>query len=193
MGLAGRNEVAQTGLVTLVIYPRQAVSAPAPAPFSTKPPRPGIPWLLSLFVFLLFAGITFAGVYTHELLSGTGWSTPSLVRNLYSTQGLGLRAEYEGERLLITWSRTSVAVRSAAQGVLRIDDGGRHRDVPMDALQVAAGSVLYNPASDDVTFRLEVQCDSGKPVVESIRVLDAGKPAAATTPGESQTRKAENL
>jgi hypothetical protein len=178
MGLTNSNELAPKGLVTLVIYPRAAIAAtPDPAVANTKW---RLPWILSLFVFLLAAGFTFAAVYTHELWSGPVVSTPRFIRAVLPETGLGLRVEYESERLLVTWSRTSPAVRSAVQGVLRIEDGGQHRDVLMDATQVVAGSVLYKPASNDVTFRLEIKSDGRKPVVESIRVLDAGKPPPAT-------------
>jgi hypothetical protein len=181
MGLANQNELAPKGLVTLVIYPRTALAA-VPTARVAKPWR-RIPWILSLLVFLSAAGVTFAAVYMHELWSGPALSTPRFLQAVLPSEGLGLRVEYEGERLLVTWSRTSPAVRSAAQGVLRIDDGGRHRDVLMDSTQVVAGSVLYKPASNDVTFRLEVQSDQGKSMIESIRVLDSGKPPP-TTPRE---------
>lgn len=189
MGLANRNELAPKGLVTLMIYPRTTVAAPTPTLDASShrsipgPPRGRIPWISSLLVFLLSASVTFGAVYVHELWSGPALSTPRFLQAVLPTQGLGLRVEYEGERLLVTWSRTSPAVRSAAQGVLRIDDGGLQRDVLMDSTQVVAGSVLYKPASNDVTFRLEVQSEQGKSMVESIRVLDSGKPPP-TTPRE---------
>lgn len=182
MGLANQKEVAPKGLVTLVIYPRTA-DATAPAPVLDEP-QEQIPWLSSLSVFLLAAAVTFAAVYVHELWSGPGLSMPRFLQPVFPGAGLGLKVEYEGERLLVTWSRTSPAVRSAVQGVLRINDGGQQRDVVMDSTQVVAGSVLYKPTSNDVTFRLEVQNDRGKPAVESIRVLDSGKPPPATVPGE---------
>jgi hypothetical protein len=191
MGLANQNKLAPKGLVTLVIYPRPTLEAsPTPALDSSGrrnipgPPRGRIPWISSILVFLLSAGVTFGAVYVHELWAGPALPTPRFLRVVLPGEGLGLRVEYEGERLLVTWSRTSPAVRSAAQGVLRIDDGGQHRDVLMDSTQVVAGSVLYKPASNDVTFRLEVQSDRGKSTVESIRVLDSGKPPAPTTSGE---------
>jgi|ERR1700761_1920739 len=180
MGLTNQNELAPKGLISLVIYPRPAVTA-APATTLVKPSR-RVPWILSSFVFLIAAALTFAAVYAHELWSGPVVATPRFLQAVLPETGLGLRVEYEGERLLVTWSRTSPAVRSAAQGVLRIEDGSLHRDVLMDATQVLAGSVLYKPASNDVTFRLEVQNDQGKPAVESIRVLDSGKPPAKTEP-----------
>ncbi|HTU48767.1 MAG TPA: hypothetical protein VMF91_27135 [Bryobacteraceae bacterium] len=204
MGLANQKELAPKGLVTLVIYPR-TIDAAAPTPVLDKsqghtpeplragmpePLRGGIPWVSCLLVFLLAAGVTFAAVYVHELWSGPALSMPRFLQPIFPGTGLGLKVEYEGDRLLITWSRTSPAVRSAVQGVLRINDGGQQRDVIMDSTQVVAGSVLYKPASNDVTFRLEVQNDQGKATAESIRVLDSGKPPPAAAPGEKPASNA---
>jgi hypothetical protein len=190
MGLADQNELAPRGLISLVIYPKPAPAASAAA--AARDPsildlsgRQSAPWLSSLLVFLLAAAVTFAAEYMHEIWSGKISPPPRFLKALSPASGLGLHVEYEGERLLVTWSRTSPAVRSAVQGVLRIDDGGRHRDVLMDTTQIVSGSVLYKPDSSDVTFRLEVRGEESKPVVESIRVLDSAKPP----PGEARPEK----
>lgn len=141
-------------------------------------------------MFVLAAAITFAAAYGRELWTGTGSSVPPFLRSVYPARDLGLQVQYQGERLLVTWSRTSPDVRSAVTGVLRIEDGSARRDVWLDASQVTAGSVLYKPASDDITFRLEVQSGTAKPAIETIRVLGAGQTpeprnAAAASPGAS--------
>lgn len=178
MGVANQNELAQRGLISLVIYPRQTEPEDARAEADPPPQRP-IPWMSSLIVFVLSAGVTFGAVYFREMCSLTTSSSPRLLQARSTAQSLGLHVEYQGERLLVTWNRGSPAIRSAVQGILRIDDGGQHRDVMMDATQMVAGSVLYKPASSDVIFRLEVQNDRGTAAAESIRVLDAGKPPPA--------------
>ncbi|MBV9762877.1 MAG: hypothetical protein JO340_20120 [Acidobacteriaceae bacterium] len=196
MELADRSPLASSGLVTLVIYPRPTPAA-APKERAEKPGRPGVPWRLALSVFVLAAAITFAAVYGHELWSGNGSTLPPILRGARAAQNLGLRVQYQGERLLVTWSRTSPDVRGATEGVLRIDDGTAHREVWMDASQVTAGSVLYKPASDDVIFRLQVESGTAKPTIETIRVLGAAQapnprgapatsaPAPATSPAAS--------
>jgi hypothetical protein len=155
-----------------------ADSAVLPATFNPAQ----LPWMPTLLVFLFAAGLTFAAVYVNALRSGTGVATPRFMRALLPHPGVGLRVEYEGEHLLITWDRRSADVRSAVLGVLRIDDGGQQRDVHLDATQVAAGSVLYKPASDDVTFRLELRSDQGAATVESLRVLNSHKSPATDAP-----------
>jgi hypothetical protein len=181
MGLADQKELAPKGLIRLVIYPREVEAKPAP-----KPMRRRIPWVSSIMVFLLSAGVTFAAVYVHQIWSTSVPSTQT-AQSVSSGQTLGLQVQYEGERLLVTWNRGSPAARSAVQGVLRIDDAGQHRDLVMDSTQIVAGSVLYKPASADVGFRLEVRNDRGAAVVESIRVLDAAKPQPAAQPEQPRS------
>jgi hypothetical protein len=181
MGLADQTELAPKGLIRLVIYPRETEKKAA-----RKPVGRDIPWISSALIFLLSAAVTFGAVYAHEMWSGDNVTSAESPQSVSSVSTLGLRVQYEGERLLLTWNRGSLAARSAVQGVLRIDDGGQRRDVVMDATQIVAGSVLYKPASGDVSFRLEVQNDRGAAVVESIRVLDAGKPQPGAPPPPQQ-------
>lgn len=191
MGLTNKKELAPRGLIRLVIYPRivstpEAADAVEPAWHNvSKPARHALPWLSMLFVFLSAAGLTFASVYAREVWLGRSSSTPRFLEAVFPSKGLGLQVQYEGERVLITWSRTSPAVRSAARGLLRIEDGGNRRDVPIDAMQIVAGSILYKPASDEVTFRLQVESEDGKTTAESIQVVDAGKAPSVKAPAAS--------
>jgi hypothetical protein len=102
-------------------------------------------------------------------------ATPHFLHALIPPPGLGLRVEVQGDRLFVNWDRRSPTVRSALDGTLRIQDGNQRRELYLDAAQVAAGSILYKPASGDITFRLEVQSDQGGRTVESVRVLDSLK------------------
>jgi hypothetical protein len=83
---------------------------------------------------------------------------------------------------LLSWNRRNPIVRSTSGGVLHIDDGAQHRDVLLDAAQVANGGVLYRPSSGDVNFRLEVRGDQGNTVAESMRMLDPTKDSKAPEP-----------
>lgn len=86
---------------------------------------------------------------------------------------MALELEVVGSNARLTWNYMSPVVVSAKEGLLVIDDGGRRRRVHLDATQVSNGYVLYQPCSDDVTFRLEVEPASGRRVGESVRLLDA--------------------
>ncbi len=135
-----------------------------------------------LLVFLFAAGVTFSAIYIDALRTTTGLTVPRFVRAILPDRSLGLHVEYQGDHLLVAWDVQSPTVRAAVAGVLQIEDGGEGRTVHLDASQVAAGSILYKPASDDITFHLELYSDQGNTNVESIRVLAPRDAPAPTTP-----------
>ena len=146
---------------------------------AAPPAKRPLSWIAFVLVFAAAAALTFIAVYVNALRSGSGMATPQFLRALFPTPGLGLRVEVQGDRFFVNWDRRSPAVRSAIDGILRIEDGNQRRALYLDGAQVAAGSILYKPASGDVTFRLEVQNEQGRRVIESVRVLDSLKPAGA--------------
>jgi hypothetical protein len=174
-----------------------AGAAPSvPAVIPDVPGRRRGPWLSSALVFAVAAGLTFGLVYSRGV---AGDSMPGFLKGLFSTPGLGLRLESQGDRVLLSWNRHHPAVRNARSGVLQIDDGALHRDVNLDPSQVSNGSVLYRPKSDDVTFRLEVEGATGEKVSESMRVLEGAKStgvldlsAPSPTPQAGQTAGSQN-
>lgn len=173
--------------------PLPAPNLPAPArALSVSPPAPVFPvstgtfglrapapksrtlWLPVLTAFLLTSGLTFGVVY---YLRATD-NLPPFLQSFALNPSLELKVEAQGTRLLLSWNRQSRAVRHARDGFLQIDDGSQRRRVTLDASQVANGSILYRPNSDDVTFRLEVHALDGRTVTESMRVLEGLRPAA---------------
>jgi hypothetical protein len=112
-----------------------------------------------------------------------------VVRN---TSMLGMRISAQGDSFWLTWDRNSAAVQQASDGVLRIRDGGGHRDIPLDAAQVQNGSVLYRPQFGDVIFQLELHRDGAILASENIRALDGSKPAVAADGGVAPTPGAGN-
>lgn len=146
--------------------------------------------MVPVLVFLFAAGLTFSAIYIDALRTGAGLTMPHFVRAILPDPALGLRVEFQGDHLLVSWNRQSSTVREAVAGVLRIEDGGERRNVHLDGTQVAAGSILYKPASDDVTFRLELYGDQGNTTVESMRVL-APRDSAAPSPSAPAAVKPE--
>jgi len=134
-----------------------------------------LPWLSSLIVFLLAACGTVSFFYVKGIQSGTETTSSRLLRAILPRGGLELHVEDQGDRLLVRWNRRSLMARSATGGLLQIDDGSQHRDVPLDSEQVADGAVLYRPGSGDVTFRLTIHGAQGATVSESMRVLDGSR------------------
>ena len=129
-------------------------------------------WLLSPAVFLLTAGATFALFYlrTESAEATTARTGPLLDPRAASIQ---LRVDTERSGLLLSWNRESPAVLSASDGILHIDDGSDHRDLALDRNQIQNGSVFYRPASQDISFRLDLRDGRGADVAQILRVLDA--------------------
>ncbi|MBV9613315.1 MAG: energy transducer TonB [Acidobacteriaceae bacterium] len=134
-----------------------------------KRPVPWL-WVWSAALCALMAGATFSFLLFHALPSGA--ALPPFLRAIFPDTGLDLRAEGQGDRVLLSWNRRNSVVRGASDGILHIDDGAQRRDVHLDAAQVENGLVLYRPGSNDVTFRLEIHGQQGARVAESVRVLD---------------------
>lgn len=172
------------------MVPRPAAS-PQVVPVIPRP-QPKAPWVSSAVLFVLVAAATFLVLYARGVRSGNGIVVPRIIRTIFPAAGLGLRVEGQGDRLLLSWNRRSPTVVAARDGVLAINDGGQERQVHLSSDQLADGSVLYRPASDDVLFRLETRGGQGAITMESIRVLDGGKPAhagfAGSTPGPAPAK-----
>lgn len=135
-------------------------------------------WLLSPAVFLLTAGATFTLFY---MRTGSAEATTARTGPLFDPRAasLQMRVETEGPGLMLSWNRYSPAVEAAKDGVLQIDDGGQHREIALDRGQIINGSVFYRPASQDVSFRLDLHNREGSDIAQILRVLDAMPPKAA--------------
>ncbi len=158
---------------------RRRTIIPAELPLVEPPPPASansrkLAWILSGGLFAAAAAGTFAVLVLNGIPSS---ASNSILHGVRPDSGLNLRVEAQGDRVLLSWSRTNPAVRSATSALLRIDDGGQHRDVHLEPAQVANGAVLYRPHSDDVNFRLEIQASNGSTEAESLRVLDSGTAA----------------
>src|SRR5206468_1404064 len=72
-----------------------------------------------------------------------------------------LRVVTEGDHLRVSWSRQSAAVKSVNDGVLEVKDGSHRHKFQLNSRDIATGSIVYRPGSDDVTFRLAVHDQAG--------------------------------
>ncbi|MEZ5351726.1 MAG: hypothetical protein R2762_03755 [Bryobacteraceae bacterium] len=111
--------------------------------------KTGWVWIPLSFVFVL-VGLVLGMLVTASVglrLPGPAPETP------YT---LGVSIAPSGEGLLLRWDRSSAAIENATSGQLTIQDGGASKTVPLDAVQLRNGSVIYRNASPNVTFRLEV-------------------------------------
>ncbi|HEY3455491.1 MAG TPA: TonB family protein [Bryobacteraceae bacterium] len=153
-------------------YPEGELSG-LPMVIQTPKQRPsGVPWLSTALVFIAFSAITFAVLAVKGSDGGNG-KLAQIMRVIFPSGDLGLHVESQGDRLLLSWNRRNAAVTAASDGVLQIFDGATHREVKLNGEQVADGSVLYKPLTQDVTFRLEIHAAGQPATTGSMRVLDA--------------------
>jgi hypothetical protein len=96
---------------------------------------------------------------------------------------IGLHVYAEGKGLRVTWDRTTALVRQATGAKLTINDGGVAREASLDPAQLASGSIIYTPNSNDVVIWLEMQTAAARAPREMVRVLSGQHPAeiSATT------------
>jgi hypothetical protein len=159
------------------------VAAAQPAP-QARPPRRGRKfWMAAAALFAVFSGATFTVLYLRQSAAERAEVAPEIVRAAIPVSSLHMHAEAQGDRVLVSWNPHAAGIQSATGGLLTIEDQSGTRTFPLDASQAANGSVLYRPASGDVTFRLQIQNMAGKVFRDSLRVLD---PVRAEAPEASK-------
>jgi hypothetical protein len=123
----------------------------------------------------VIAGLTWAYLDSHAVAPATD---------------LGMRVETQADSLRLTWNRNSPVVRSANAGSLRIDDGHEPHELKLNQSQMATGSFVYVPNSNDVTFRLQVEGRKGPELTESVRILKGNQPPAPEPPKAPEVQTA---
>ena len=113
---------------------------------------------------LALAGAVAFGIQRHLFVSS---SQP--VSN--ASTPLGLNVERSGSYLRVSWNRNHPSLRQAKQAVLSIVEGSKERRVRFDTGELASSTVLYEPVSPDVIFKLNVQADENVNVTESVRAI----------------------
>lgn len=148
---------------------------PARAPqYATRKDRE-VPWLAMTAVFAVTAGATFGFISLRS--AHANGTLPGFLDALWPAPGLGLKLSNEGDRVQLSWNQDNAAVRTAGEAILEIYDGVDHRQVRLTARELASGSVLYRPNTDDVVFHLEVHGAQGQTASQTMRVLGTSKPA----------------
>jgi TonB family protein len=118
------------------------------------PPAAGCrkPWLAPLAILL---GSAFAGY----LLS---WSWIAKPRAPVATSlPITLRVTLENGSLHLHWDRNSALVRTAAAGIIWIDDGATQRRLDLQPADLTGGRIQYWPSSNEVRFRMELLASTG--------------------------------
>jgi len=159
------------------------VAAAQPAPQARPPRRSRKFWIAAAALFAAVSGATFTVLYLRQSAAERAEVAPEIIRATIPVSSLHMRAEAQGDRVLVSWNPRAAGIQSATGGLLTIEDQTGTRTFPLDASQAANGSVLYRPASGDVTFRLQIQNVAGKVFRDSLRVLD---PVRAEAPEASK-------
>ncbi|MEZ5401258.1 MAG: hypothetical protein R2729_16425 [Bryobacteraceae bacterium] len=123
--------------------------------------KTGWVWIPLSFIFVI-VGVLLGMLVSETVGARLQPATPT--RNPYT---LGVSVAPSGEGLLFRWDRGSPAIENATGGELVIKDGAAEKTVPLDALQLRTGSVIYRNASPDVTFRLSVNTSGSVTLSES--------------------------
>ncbi|MFL6350481.1 MAG: hypothetical protein ACJ74Z_01330 [Bryobacteraceae bacterium] len=137
------------------------------------------PVFLLAAVFLIAASATFAIAYLRGLERTEVGNVPGAVQELpIRSATLGLRAQAQGDEVVLRWNGNNPALQSATDGMLQVDDGAEHRQIALDRGGLTNASLVYRPVADDVVFRLEVRGTDGVRTAETLEVVGARARAA---------------
>jgi hypothetical protein len=149
--------------------PPHAVAAPpALAALSDRTPRvwPGL--LVRAATILIATAALVISVVTY--LGAPRPPRGEAAATVPAVSMLGLQVERNPPDLLVTWNRNAREIAAARRATLSILDGRFEKNLTLNKADLARGSYLYTPASDDIKFRLEVFGADDGSVAQSIRV-----------------------
>ena len=138
------------------------------------------PWRIAalLSAFLIFTlGLT---ILLHYIRRGP-------VPEARPIANLHLRVERAGSSIRLIWDRNALALGGASHGVVYIQDGDHHSDRDLTSSELRAGSIIYAPATSDLTFRLDVY-PVGPSATGSLQVISLPPPSSNTRTPSSNTR-----
>ena len=127
---------------------------------------------LFVSVFLIAASASFAVAYLRTRRATAIVSVPHILQEVpVRSVRLGMHAQAQDNRLVLSWDGNNPALQTATDGLLQIDDGPEHREMALDRSGITNASMVYSPISDDVVFRLEVRGTDGVRAAESLEVV----------------------
>lgn len=123
-------------------------------------PRAGWVWVPLSFIFLLLGVLLgFQAALSMRPQLPAGSNVP---------YNLNVTVTKSGNNLQIKWDRQALAIRTAQKGLLTIEDGNYSKPVPLNALDLQSGSVVYPPYSDHVRLRLDVIVNDRDTLTETV-------------------------
>jgi hypothetical protein len=91
-----------------------------------------------------------------------------------------LQLQRAGSDYRVAWDTHSPLIRAADRGTLFIKDGSFETALAMDRDELAGTGLVYSPATNDVSFRLELYRSGSEPAIASVRLLAGSRPEVAT-------------
>jgi hypothetical protein len=139
--------------------PMQKRAIPIPrASAVASPRRRWYPWAL--------AGMA-VGLGCGAFLSHSIWRTAPAYM-LPTRSDVNLQVHPESAGLKVQWDPASRPVIEGISGMLTVQDGDRHLQIPLDRQQLHAGSTFYYPESGWVEVRLEIYRDGSHYTGEAV-------------------------
>ncbi|MBV9303311.1 MAG: energy transducer TonB [Acidobacteriaceae bacterium] len=177
----GESEISETAHESAIAV---AASSPAPAQLSAELTATSWRiWLLVPLMFVMAATGTFSGFYLHGSASAR-LNRDNVLASAAALPRLSMRVETRADRLLVSWDPQPLS-RTAKYGILSIHDGSQQHEIDLAAAELSNGSILYKPASNDLTFRLEVH-GPGMPLITGIvRTFDGSAPVPTIVEAKS--------
>ncbi len=124
-------------------------------------------WAIPIVIFALLG----AAALWHFFPAWNGQSA--------SAASISIELERAGSDYRVTWDGHSPAVQAAKRGTLLIKDGSFEKELVLDHEQLVTAGVVYEPATTDVSFRLELFGAGPDPVVGTVRLLAGSRPLVA--------------
>lgn len=124
------------------------------------------------------------------LVAGTLWLVVPALRQPESkiqteaNRPLGLSVQPSGQAWSISWNPNASALHDAHGVQLFVKDADDQKRIELSPRDLASGTYLYQPAGNDVTFRLEVNENSGRVSAESFRIMRTPAPPVIEPPAK---------
>lgn len=173
--LAGANAAEQTRPTPAPPPPpprRPATAAVQPA-IAAPPPPVSVRRSRSLWLWPA------AATAVALAIAGLGYVAGSIPKNKISAESypaLALRVERKGRLLMLGWNHMAPVLRKADRAKIGVADGGQYKEIVLSPQQLRTGRLAYLPATNDVSFKLEV-VSAAQRFSESLRFLGNREPA----------------
>ena len=128
----------------------------APEPVAEARQGTGRRWLPQALATVVAASLLVGAFLYFRRGSNLPVASPAAASQADVKTPLGLAVEKRGSDLLVSWNRSATIISEANFGMLLIRGSEVSRDVPLTAVELRTGSVVYESAVDQVRFQLNV-------------------------------------